>query len=221
MRPALGGLVAMLLGACSPSPSAPPIAETTGCLINVRFASDSERLDFLRRNSRSLVEQASTTEVMAGSSPTAAQVAVLSGEDCAAFEVNKAGLRFTDEVIASTEEVNRADALRRIPALLGIERAWTDSDTKACIARIAPVVVEASGTLMNALALSGLRGASVHGNTGVLYGVYDDPCDIVEEHVRAALEITSGDWPNATFCANSTLRQCGYDGGGLSVEPAN
>jgi hypothetical protein len=212
MRAMVFAALAIFAAACSSGNE-----NQAACAITLRFGSDSERGDFLRRNAEQIVHLAESAELILASSADGAVIAAASSSSCTAFEANQAGLDITDATIAATGTASIEEATQRLAALLGPQSQWTDADTKACIVRLVPVAETRTGRLMNALTFSGLRGASVHGANGAIFGAYDDPCDLVESHVWVAVGATQS---TASFCSNSSLRQCGYDGE-LTVGPAN
>jgi hypothetical protein len=65
---------------------------------------------------------------------------------------------------------------------------------------------------MNALGSGGLRTRIVTGANDGLFAAYDEPCDVVRHQAAPAISRLGSTWPAPTFCANVSLRQCGYSG---------
>lgn len=208
MRAALLALLATLLAACGRAEQAP--SEFAGCLISLEFPSDEARRGFLERNAMLLAAQATSTELVAASSPTDNRMVLLRHGDCDTFDLAHAGLEGVDEGLVDREDVDRREGLQRFPVMLGAWPAWDQNHTWQCVARVAPS--EDAGKLMNAMMFGGLRTTSILGADGALFGAYDEPCSLVETFVGEALAADNRTWPEPVYCANSSLQQCGFPG---------
>lgn len=218
LRTALVSAVLACIGACSPVQAPEQQASQASCLVMLRFESDEDRAAFLARNAQSIVAQASEGRFFATSSPATPEVAIFTNAPCSAFDDNQSGLDLQGATIVSASARAFEEAGIDLVSAFGRRRAWTDQVTNQCVVRIAPSG-DRVGRLMNAMALGGLRNEAVSGDGTALMGAYDETCDLVRTHVHLALETSDIPTRVAAYCANASMRQCGYDGGGLASTP--
>ncbi len=200
-------VLALLAAACG---EAVQPAHQARCLIDLRFASNEARVDFLRRNAELIANQAASGALIATSAATTPQTALLASGPCDDFRINQQGLELGEGNIRRIEDSTFAIAGPRIAAFIEPPSPWTSDDPNACVVRIIPYEYETAGPLMTMMAMSGLRGAYVHGDSGALYGAYAESCALVGEYVNFALPPQT--LIKATYCANSSMRQCGFEG---------
>lgn len=219
MRAWLAVIAVALLGACEPQPREQQVAVGSTCLTMLRFQTDAERVAFLTTNLEQIVALASGREVTMMSAPTGLETAIIASASCDTFAANHSGLDLQEAEIARTTESTPEDAWRDVIAAFGQPRSWTEVDSHQCIARLGVSGARVGG-LMNAMALSGLREPTVHGDESTLFGVYNEPCSLVRPFMQTALEITGNTTSTMALCENASLRQCGFERA-ISVGPAN
>jgi hypothetical protein len=217
LRGVLGAAAVVVASACTPAPPEDP-AEALGCHVMLRFASEAERRPFLERNVEMIVAQASSAGLYAASSPDTPEYSFRTSSSCEAFDANEAGLSMGGAEVVSTTDRTFEAATNAIREAYGNPPAWTETATHQCVARVLPST-NAVGRLMNGMALSGLRNGSVHGEGGMMFGVYDEPCSLVRPFVLEAITAAGNRTTISTYCSDASLAQCGY-GGALAVTPA-
>lgn len=220
VRALLAAAALVLAAACAPAPNDEQIANRQSCLVMLRFSSDAERAAFLLRNVEMIVSQASSVDMVASSSPISAETALLTAASCATFNENQSGLDLGAATVVSATDKTFEGAARDLLAAFGQPPSWTDTDAHQCVVRLAPTG-DHIGRMMNAMALSGLRNASVNGVDDALFGTYDESCALVRSYIQTALVVSEDRASASAFCENASLRQCGYEGGGFASAPVD
>lgn len=217
LRGMLVAVAVALASACTPAQPVDP-ALAPGCHVMLRFGSETERRTFLERNVEMIVAQASSAELYAASSPDTPEYSFRTSSSCEAFEANEAGLFMEGaEIVSATDRTFEA-ATNAILEAYGAPPAWTETATHRCVARVLPSN-NSIGRLMNGMALSGLRNGSVHGENGMIFGVYDEPCSLVRPFTLEAITAAGNRTTISSYCSDATLAQCGFGSVALAVPP--
>ncbi|MGE0740842.1 MAG: hypothetical protein AB7O98_05815 [Hyphomonadaceae bacterium] len=216
----------LALAACGPAPeraqTQAPISRDV-CLAMLSFASDEARTEFMANNLDAVVDQAMQARLMFATHPRDPVMAVVAADAvCPSDGLERAyRLAGADAHVTSVDVMSLDDAARRISALFGEAETWTEQDAHACVARIDGADLVAAGQLMNALSLSGLRGATTNASTTgpapAIFLASEEACPLTERLTRAALERAALPHERITFCADASYAACGWTAGPLVI----
>jgi hypothetical protein len=209
--------IALVLLAAACSETTPPqAARDAGCFVQLAFDSEDARRAFLLENAETIADLAGTGEGMFGADREQPKTYLFAPSSCAHFESSHLGLRIPSNVAPATSDRTLTELASSAPQGATPSTPFDQDTNAACILRIFPPPRDGSGPLMSALGNGGLRTWLVTGANDGLFAAYDEPCDLVRQQTAPAVSRLGSAWPAPTFCANVSLRRCGY-GGNVSV----
>lgn len=212
MRMLLTLFAIFVFAGCSQQAEPQAANNDAGCLVDIAFDSDAQRVAFLRDNAQTIVDVTSTGAALLASATNSPELKIFADHSCADFRGSHLGLTIAPETIAATTDSTLTEASQRIGGFSYANVPFDQNTPAKCVARISPVPHDRSAEVMNVLATSGLRTYLVSGSNDGLFGSYAETCDLVRAHVQPAVSLAGVAWPAPVFCANLSLSQCGYSG---------
>lgn len=175
------------------------------CYIVLAFPDDAARVAFISRNTESITAQAQ--HLVFGSAPTRPVIHGLMYQACPSGSLDYAlNLRGADAAERSREDTTVSEATAAVAQDNASLPSWNQDDPRQCVGILTTPQSTGYWQFMRRVALSGLRGVSVHGDGDHVYFSADESCALVQQVADAALPPLT---VQPHYCANTSHRACG------------